>query len=506
MSAEASPTKRRAAHPALVLALTGAGALLASMDQTVVVTALPDLFLDIDLPITELDRGAWVVTGYLLGFTAAMPIMGRIADIYGHSRVYLLAMLIFLVGSALVAVGQDLGWIVGARVVQAVGGGALIPVTIAIANDSLSDSRRGLGIGVVVALAETGAVLGPLWGGLILHLLDWRWIFWINLPIGFAIMTLVYLYVEKGTRRHMPVDLLGGVLLGGSLAFLALGLSGEGALPSGDGWRPGLLAGSGVFLALFIAWERRTTSPLLPLGLLRRLPLSAANLVNVAVGGALILALVNIPLMTDTVFGEAPLEGGLRLARLTVMIPVGAVIGAALYHFSGYRLPMALGLGLAALGFWLLSRWPLSIEDPRITLELMVGGLGFGIVITPITMAVLNNVRDHQKATASALVTTARMVGMIIGVSALSSWGHAHFQSLVGAVPFPTPGVNEASAAFQSRLASYETDVAGASLNFFHDMFFVAMIVCLAALVPAYFLGKRQRQSDESISFPRPKQ
>ena len=216
MSAEASPTKRRAAHPALVLALTGAGALLASMDQTVVVTALPDLFLDIDLPISELDRGAWVVTGYLLGFTAAMPIMGRIADIYGHSRVYLLAMLIFLVGSALVAVGQDLGWIVGARVVQAVGGGALIPVTIAIANDSLSDSRRGLGIGVVVALAEAGAVIGPLWGGLILHLLDWRWIFWINLPIGFAIMTFVYLYVEKGTRRHMPVDLVGGVLLGGS--------------------------------------------------------------------------------------------------------------------------------------------------------------------------------------------------------------------------------------------------------------------------------------------------
>ena len=476
MTASVSP---KALSPILVLAATGAGVFVAALDQTVVVTALPDIFIDIGLPVTRLDQGAWIVTGYLLGYTAVMPLMGRVSDSYGHSRIYLLSMLIFMLGSALVALGENLGWIVGARIFQAIGGGALVPVTIAIVAESFPASRRGIAIGAIAAIAEAGVVLGPLYGGLVLRFLDWRWIFWVNLPLGAAVMALVLARVRSGRRPGVAVDYLGGLLLAGSLAALALGLSGEAVLPSGPGWRTGLLAGAALLFFLFIGWQSRARHPMLPLSIFRRLPLSAANGANLLVGGALILALVNIPLMTDTVMGRPPLEGGLRLLRFTAMIPVGALLGGALYQWLGYRPPMVLGLALAALGFGLLARWPLDIGDPRMTLELMVGGLGFGIVIAPITVAVLNHVRDDQKATASALVTSMRMVGTIAGLSALTSWGKDRFTTLVGRLPVP----------LTTEDSVYQSLVADAALTFFHELFFVGMIVCLVALVPALLMG-----------------
>ena len=445
MTVTADRTTLGAIPAALVLAVTGAGVFIAALDQTVVVTALPEIFADIDLPVTKLDQGAWIVTGYLVGYTAAMPLMGRVSDIYGHGRIYLLSMLVFMLGSALVALGGSLGWIVGARVIQAIGGGAVVPVSLAIASETLPAGKRGIAIGLIVALAEAGAVLGPLYGGLVLRFLDWRWLFWLNLPQAGVVVLLVLFLVKSRRRPGLRVDYLGGLLLGGSLTCLALGLSGEAVLPAGAGWQAGLLGASAVLLAAFVYWQGRAGEPLLPISIFRRVPFSAASGVSLLVGGALILALVNIPLMTDTVMGRPPLEGGLRLLRLMAMIPVGALVGGLLYQRLGYRTPMALGLGLAALGFLLLSRWPLDVRDPRMTLELMVGGLGFGMVITPMTLAVLNQVRDDRKATASALVTVMRMTGMIVGLSALSSWGKDRFISLVGPNPYATPGPADGS-------------------------------------------------------------
>ncbi len=480
-----------ALRPGLVLVLACAGVFLAALDQTVVVTALPDIFLDIEVPVTDLDQGSWIITGYLLGYTGAMPLMGRISDAYGHSRIYIASMLLFVLGSALVASGDSLGWIVGARVVQAIGGGALVPVTIAMAHESLAPSRRAIIIGVVVAIAEAGAVLGPLYGGLFLEFLDWRWIFWVNLPVG-AMILLAMLPTARGDRRReVTVDYAGGLLLGGSVVTLALGISGDVVLPSGAGWQAGLLVAAVGLLLLFLRRQAHTDHPLLPLGMLRNVRLASANGVNLLVGGGLILVLVNIPLMTDTVMGEQPLEGGLRLLRLTVMIPIGAVIGGLLYQRSGYRLPVFIGLALAALGFGLLSRWPIDVGDPRLTLELMVGGLGFGLVVTPITLAALNNAAEFQQATATALVTVMRMVGMIVALSALSSWGQSRFETLAGQVATPLRIVGESDAVFQERLLEFEAQLANAGLTFFHEVFLSALIICLVALIPAYFLGRK---------------
>ena len=491
MARSGDRSDRNASASGVVLALAGAGVFLAALDQTSVVTALPEIINDIDLPVTDLDRGAWIITGYLVGYTAAMPLVGRLSDTYGHRRVYVASMLVFMLGSALVAVGDSLGWLIGARIVQAVGGGAVVPVAIALVSQNLPESRRGIAIGAIVAVAEAGAVLGPLYGGLIIELLDWRWIFWSKLPVGGVIILLMAATVKDDRPSAGAVDYTGGLLLGASLVLLALGLSGDALLGPGVGWQAGFLAAAGVSLLSFFWWEARATDPLLPLHLLRLVPLAAANGANVLIGGALILALVNIPLMTDTIMGKQPLEGGLRLLRLTMMIPIGAVLGGLLYQRFGYRVPMVTGLTLAALGFVLLGRWPLDVGDPRMSLELMVGGLGFGLVVTPVTLAALNHVGVGQRATSAALVTVMRMVGMIAGLSALSSWGQDRFQSLVGRIPLPVQQAGEADGLFEVRSAVYQDQALNAALTFFHEVFFAAAIVCGVALVGAFLMGRK---------------
>ncbi|MCH8195293.1 MAG: MFS transporter, partial [Chloroflexi bacterium] len=263
MARSGDRSDRNASASGVVLALAGAGVFLAALDQTSVVTALPEIFNDIDLPVTDLDRGAWIITGYLVGYTAAMPLVGRLSDTYGHRRVYVASMLVFMLGSALVAVGDSLGWLIGARIVQAVGGGAVVPVAIALVSQNLPESRRGIAIGAVVAIAEAGAVLGPLYGGLIIDLLDWRWIFWSNLPVGGVIILMMAATVKDDRPSAGAVDYTGGLLLGASLVLLALGLSGDAVLGPGVGWQAGFLAAAGGSLLAFFWWEARAAEPLL---------------------------------------------------------------------------------------------------------------------------------------------------------------------------------------------------------------------------------------------------
>lgn len=499
--------KQEAGHAAktsayALLLLTGSGVFVASLDQTVVVTALPGIFLDVGLPVSDLDKGAWIVTGYLIGFTAAMPLVGRISDIYGHGRVYTAAMLVFMGGSALVAVADGLTYIVLARVVQAVGGGALVPAAIAIVYDAFPENRRGVAIGAIAAIAEGGAVLGPLYGGLFIHFLDWRWIFWVNIPIGAAVIAVVLPAVANKRRFGLRVDYLGGLLLGGSITALALGLSDAAVLPAEGAWRVGLLAAAALFFAAFVWREAVARDPMLPLRLWSKAPLVAANMTNLFVGAALVLALVNIPLMTDTILGGEPLDGGLRLLRLTVMIPIGAVLGGYLYQRFGYRPPAFLGIALMALGFGLLGRWTLEIPEPRGTLDLMAGGLGFGLVIAPVTVAVLDNTTDDQKATGSGLVTVMRMLGMIVGLSVLSSWGQNHFEHLVGVFDLPLRLPGEDLEVFEARAAAYEDTILAATLEWFQDVFFVAMVVAAAAIIPALWLGRRRSSAKEEPAPP----
>ena len=467
---------RSQASGPLIILIVCLGVFVAALDQTVVVTALPSIMFDIKLPLTRLDQASWIITGYLLGYTVAMPLMGRISDVYGHPRIYQVALVFFALGSLMVALSSSLHWIVASRVVQAVGGGATVPIGMAIVSGVLPGHRRGIALGIIAAAAEAGSVMGPLYGGGIIRLMDWRWIFWLNLPLSAGIIVLLALLPNR-RQPQQRVDYTGGLLLAAVLITLSLGLSRREAFNLSSAV-PFLLMAGGLALAVSLWWaERRAQMPLLAPFMFRSWAFISANATQLLVGVALIIAMVTIPLMTDTVMGKEPLEGGLRLMRLTGAIPVGAVLGGLLSLRLGVRLPTVIGLLLMAAGFYLLSGWGVDIAEPQLTLHLVVAGLGFGLVIAPIMTTALGAVPQAYSSTAASLVTVARMVGMTLGLAALSAWGMQHFQTLTTGVDF--------------RDIDYLDKATEASLTIFHNFFRAAAIVSLVAIVPALKMKAR---------------
>ena len=460
------------------------GVFSTALDQTVVVTALPSVMLDIKIPITDIDQASWIITGYLLGYTIAMPVVGRIADVYGYARVYQASLLIFAIGSLLVALASSLTEVVAARVIQAVGGGATVPISMAIAASVVSPGRRGLAMGLVGASAEAGSVLGPLYGGGIIDLLSWRWIFWLDIPQSLMLMAAL-IPLRNQRVPGVRVDYLGGALLAGALTILTIAVSRREAFTLSSGL-PFLLAGVGAVLvvALFVV-ERRTWQPLLAPYLFRSLSFLTANGTQLLVGVALIIAMVNIPLMAGTIMGKEPLAGGLQLMRLTGAIPIGALAGGYLLGRLGVRAVAVAGLVLIALGFYFMSTWEVDAADPWLTIQLITGGLGFGLVIAPIMATALSAVTQDFWATAASLVTVCRMLGMALGLAALSAWGVEHFQGLTAGLELPLGAEGGTAGELRARQEEYQAGLSQAGLTLFRDFFRVAGFIALAAIIPA---------------------
>ena len=477
----------------LGLSIVGLGAFVTALDQTVVVTALPEVVLDLKIPVIELHRVSWVVTAYLLGYTAVMPLMGRLADVYGYARVYQAALVVFSAGTALVAVSPNLEWMVGARVVQAIGGGATLPIGMAIAASLLPPRRRALAIGVVVACAEAGSMLGPAYGGAIVELAGWRWIFWLNVPQS-AVIFLALLLIPNRPQPGVRVDYLGGVLLTAALLMLSLALSRRGlfALSSPA---PFIMAaaGLGLVLALLLV-ERRTLQPLLAPFLFRSWAFVTANATQLLEGVAFIIALVTIPLMANTVMGKDPLTGAWWLLRLTAAIPVGALVGGFASAYLGVRPVTVLGLLMSAAGLVLLGTWDLDVAEPRLTVHLAIAGVGFGLNNAPIMARALGAAGEEYRGTAASLVTASRMIGMALGLSALAAWGVEHFQALTAGLEFPVQQPGEASEALQARLSEYNARLNEAGFDLFRRFFHIAAGVSLAAIVPALLMKPDARE------------
>ena len=233
------------------------------------------MLIDLEVPAAELGSASWTITGYLIGFTAAMPLMGRISDRIGHRLAFSVAISIFMIGSALVALslqipewlghdGPGLQWTVAARVIQAIGGGAMIPIAIAAASEVVPSSKVLIAYALVGASAEAGGVIGPLWGGLLTEFATWEWAFWLNLPFGLLAMAFV-LRIPAGVRRTVDVDVTGGVLFGLSLALITAGLSFSGERGS---WFYILLALALVAIFVLSVRLRGAESPIVPRTLL----------------------------------------------------------------------------------------------------------------------------------------------------------------------------------------------------------------------------------------------
>lgn len=462
---------------ALLVLLAALGVFFAADDQTSVVAVLPRMIDGVGLPQDQFYRAAWIINGYILGYVVAMPLMGRVSDAFGHGRVFALSLVLFMAGSAWVALSQDLTMVSVARGVQAVGGGAVVPVAMAIVADTMPEGRRALGLGAMAAASEAGGLIGPLWGGGITELVGWRGLFWINLPMCFPVAAAMWHFGRRVGRRSRPtIDGFGAGLLAASLVCLTVALTDDPIQARSSPVTAALYGGAVVAFVLFVMRQAATREPLVPLGFFRRRPLAAGFAANALVGGALIVAMVNVPLFTNVVLHESALMGGLNLMRMTVLLPVGAVVGGVLAGWLGFHRTAVLGVVLTGIGFLGMSRWDADPGPALMTLPLLVAGFGFGLVIAPIGTAVVNEVEEGQRATVSSLLTVVRMVGALVGVALLTTRGLGGFYAEAGLVPLGDP--------------RYAELLRGLEVSSFRDTFLVTGLVCFAAAIPAALLGR----------------
>jgi MFS family permease len=513
-----------AGSPRVLLTLAAVAVAFAAADTYVVVLALPEMMGSVGIPIDQLQRAAPIVSGFLLGYVAMLPLIGRIADLRGRLPVLTAALVVFAVGSLVTALAYDLPSMVTGRFLQGVGGGGLVPATLALVADLYPADRRGVPLGIVSAVQELGSVIGPLFGAVVLAVADWPTIFLINLAVGLvlaaALRTLRFgtnLDAHPQNRRGLrPIggwpDPLGVVLLLVTLVFGAIvfvrppGLVrdltwGEYFIPfAGDGrWltpvgvvpmvalvmflvrcatakRPlvdlrgwgrsareadltgalylavalggvilafatadpavqvfsdqGLwyLLGSAIATVAFVLHLRRAEAPLVPRGALRRTPAWGAVVVSFFVGAALIAALIDIPIFARTTVyrsgAHAQLMAALVLVRFLVALPVGAIVGGYLVRSRSAGLVTAVGMAMSATGFALMTRWDVdTLEHASSNIALVLCGFGFGLALAPVNAAILAATDPDVHGVTTAMVVVARMVGMLVGISALTTLG-----------------------------------------------------------------------------------
>ena len=475
MSGVRSTLIRLGSSQSVVLGILCLGVFSTALDQTVVVAALPLLMVDLEIPLTDLDKASWIITGYLISYTVAMPLAGRLSDVYGRVRIFQVALVVFALGSALVALAPNFNWIVPARVIQAVGGGATVPIGLAMAVAAVSTEKRGLAIGLVAASAEAGSVVGPLYGGYIVEWIGWRWIFWFDVPQSLLLIGLMAILPNR-PNPAAKMDYLGALALGAALTVLTVALAQRSIFTAESVYPYLALAAGAILIGVLITVERRAIQPLLASFLYTSRAFLSSNIAQFLVGVALIMALVCVPLMAGTVMERGPLESALSLVRLTAAIPVGALVGGYILRWTGVREVCIVGLALMATGLLFMSGWETEVGELRLTLPLVAAGLGFGLVIPPIGVSALSAAPSDYWGAAASLVTASRMLGMALGLAALSAWGIERFYSLT------------ADVSIGSNFEETEAILIEAGVTVFQNLFMISGFLSLIAIVPALLM------------------
>jgi MFS family permease len=484
--------------PPLLLALAGAGLFVAALDAYAVVTLLPQMMTSAGLPVDQIQSATPIVSGFLGGYVVAMPLLGAYSDARGRLPVYAAALALFGLGSALTASSSTLGQLVAGRALQGLGGGALVPLSLALAADLYREESRGLAVGGLSALQEAGSVVGPLYGaGVAAALGGWHGVFWLNLPIAGAIVLGLWLASPGRRLRLAPpardqVDWGGAVLLGAGLALAMLALYPDDPQRSPvNSHAVPLALGAGVALAGFGWRQARRLTPLIDPSLLRRPGFGGSLGANLLIGVALMVALVDVPLVGRGVFDLDALHSALLLTRFLAGVPVGALLGGWLVGRVGRQAVAAAGLIVSGGAFALMSTWgvdELSRAGAAATVELFGCGLGFGLVIAPLSVTALD-LGGRQYGLASSLVVLSRTVGMAVGLAALTAFGLARFQRI-----FAAQGcMLRASESLKAELSAYEACVRTALLLEYREIFWVAAgLAGLAALVVLITLPARR--------------
>ncbi|MGW3344328.1 MFS transporter [Nonomuraea rubra] len=545
----------------VVLGTGGAVVLLAALDAYVVVTVLIDIAEDVGIPLNHLERATPIVTGFLLGYVAAMPLLGQLSDRYGRRPLIHACLAAFALGSVLTALAAGEVMVVAGRTVQGVAGGALLPITMALIGDLWEERERPVALGAVGAAQELGSALGPLYGGLLagvpgavvagVELGGWHAIFWINVPLAALAAVAIHFTVPPrplapaSTREQVPspgadpdaasgtasphdpgpagaatagepatapsagpaahtlapetaagapgrVDVVGGALLALALGLLVVGLynpdPATAVLPP---WGPPVIAAGVLVAGAFVWWEIRSPVRLLDLTTTRKGPLLATLGVSFLAGAALLVTMVFVQITAQTLLGKEALAASLVLARFLAALTVAALLGGLLARRLGDRVVAVAGMALAAGGYWLMSRWPLDLAGAGLVMDrdLVLAGLGLGLVIAPVSSAVLRVSTAAQHGVASAAVVVARMMGMLIGIAAVSAWGFYRFQSLTAHLDTPLPfGVDQET--YQRQLADYTAQVQAALHTEYTEMFLVTAFICVAGAAVAVLMPR----------------
>ena len=465
---------------------------IAADDQTVVVTLLPSMVLDLGISVGELNKISWTITSYLLGFTLVMPLAGKLCDKFGYRLVLIFSMIIFSIGSLLIGitvnlpesnyVPSKLNWLIVFRFLQAMGGGAIIPIAIASVSLILEKKYWIYGFGLIGASAEAGGVIGPLWGSLILEIWDWPAAFFINIPLAILIIFLALLMPKSKKNKHQ-IKFLDISLFSLIIIISTIFISEYDGL---DFTQIILLI---TILALVIITTikiRLFNQEILPDKLIKSKTFLWSSLTHFFIGSSLIIVMVIIPLSGSTVFGLDSLTIGLSLLKLTAFIGLGSILGIFFTRLS-LTLTLILGSILITSGTIIYSN---NIETPTNEIDYIfyILGIGFGLFIVPIHNSGLHKISENIRGISSSMISLSRMLGMIFGLSLMTTIGTARFSDLVSGM-----NILSLDPDIQQKI---NEDINSAGIEVFNEIMFGAFIFSIitffTSLILIYYYRRNQ--------------